>query len=175
MYPSKKAKKVRSPACASLYHVTASSRADQCDSVTAHVKQSLARARPTAFCATRGRLSSVRMQGREGRARTPRARRRGRSPCSFSTPSRVRTRMDGRSETQRTDADGRDARARTRTYGAHGYGLRRRGGSGNAVQCLQPREIGIWDLGARSEEIYVPCVFMYRWRWQDVALGMEIN
>ena len=80
---------------------------------------------------------------------------------------------DGQTETQRTDADGRDARARTRTYGAHGYGLRRRGGSGNAVQCLQPREIGIWDLGARKRFTYHVCLCTVRdgrmspWKWRS--------
>ena len=79
--------------------------------------------------------------------------------------------MDGRSETQRTDADGRDARAvrvRTAHTGTEAGRKRKRG----AVLATA----GDWDLGPRSsEEIYVPCVFMYRSRWQDVALEMEIN
>ena len=157
MYPSKKAKKVRSPACASLYHVTASSRADQCDSVTAHVTIScegeangiLRDARP----------SVVGPYARPRRTREDAARAPARTFSLFLFNALESQDANGRTVRDSEDGRGRKGCARsTRTYGAHGYG----GGEEAETRCSACNRgrlgFGTSELGRdlRTMCVYVP-------------------
>ena len=171
VYPSKKAKKVRSPACTSLYHVTASSRADQCDSVTAHVTIScegeangiLRDARP----------SVVGPYARPRRTREDAARAPARTFSLFLFNALESQDANGRTVRDSEDGRGRKGCARsTRTYGAHGYG----GGEEAETRCSACNRgrlgFGTSELG-RKRFTYHVCLCTVRdgrmspWKWRS--------